>query len=335
LPRLSSISRIIGLLAWLCASLGQARAETAAGSIPGSFDVTLSGHASYSIPIKIAPGAAGTEPKIQLSYDSQAPAGVLGAGWYLSGLSVVTRGPKEQAIDGESGQVTLTENDALYLDGQRILPVGAASGAGSSRRQEFRKTLDDQTRIIQIGPDLEHSFFLVQTKGGVTLVFGNAENASGSPGDSVVRFADGRVLGFAESLAVDTAGNTIEFHYDQNKNGDYNVSHIDYTAHGHFPDDGKFVQDKRPFASLTFSYVAASRPLETFVAGHSLVKDRKLVAIASCISEIRLAPNEVCIPNSSPNTRQVTRYKFDFDETKTANRSLLTKVRFSVQSKER
>ena len=324
-------SRVISLLfAAICALAGEARADTVVGSVPGSFDVTLSGSSTYSIPIKIAPGAAGTEPKIQISYDSQAPAGALGAGWYLSGLSVITRGPKEQAVDGESGGVKLSNDDALYLDGQRIIPVASPSGVGASLRREFRKTSDDQTRIFQIGPDLEHSFFLAQTKGGITVVFGNSENVSGSPGDSVVRFSDNRVLGFAESLAIDTTGNAIEFHYDQNHNGDYNISRIDYTSHGQLSDDGKYVTDRRPFASLTFNYVPASTSLETFVAGHSIVKDRQMVGITSCVSNAPLAMNEVCIPsNLSSRFEQVTHYKFDFDQTTTANRFLLRSVRFS------
>jgi hypothetical protein len=34
------------------------------GTIGGSFDVTLSGTSTYTIPIRLAPGAAGTEPKL-------------------------------------------------------------------------------------------------------------------------------------------------------------------------------------------------------------------------------------------------------------------------------
>jgi Salmonella virulence plasmid 65kDa B protein len=55
-----------------------------------SSSITTSGSASYSIPIKIPPDAAGTEPKIQLVYDSQSIGGPLGAGWYIAGLSIIT-----------------------------------------------------------------------------------------------------------------------------------------------------------------------------------------------------------------------------------------------------
>jgi hypothetical protein len=49
-----------------------AQSRNVVGTIGGSFDVTLSGSSSYSIPIRIAPGTAGTEPKVALVYDSQA-----------------------------------------------------------------------------------------------------------------------------------------------------------------------------------------------------------------------------------------------------------------------
>jgi hypothetical protein len=64
-------------------------AQQAVGAIPASFDVTLSGSAVYTIPLRIAPGTAGLEPKISLVYGSQAQSGPLGAGWSIAGLSVI------------------------------------------------------------------------------------------------------------------------------------------------------------------------------------------------------------------------------------------------------
>jgi hypothetical protein len=116
----------------------QAPAPAAVGSIPGSFSVSLSGSSTYSIPIKIPPGTAGTEPKIALVYDSQALGGALGAGWSISGLSVITRGPKDIFTDGFSAGIKLEDGDALYLDGQRIVPI-SQSGSGPTRTIEYRK----------------------------------------------------------------------------------------------------------------------------------------------------------------------------------------------------
>ena len=78
------------------------------GEIPGKFNVSLSGSSNYSIPIKIAPGAAGTQPQIQINYDSQNLGGPLGAGWSLGGISAITRGPRDQFAMALPGPSTLT-----------------------------------------------------------------------------------------------------------------------------------------------------------------------------------------------------------------------------------
>ncbi|MBX5206830.1 RHS repeat domain-containing protein [Rhizobium sp. NZLR11] len=318
---------IISMLLSCCAEASQM-----VGSIDGSFDITLSGSAAYSIPIKIAPGSAGTEPKVQLSYDSQAPAGPVGAGWFLTGLSSITRGPKQQSIDGESGGVEFDEDDALYLDGQRIIVV-AVAGAGADRRVEFRKTLDDQTRIFQIGPDLQHSYFKVQTKGGLTILLGNAENKNGAPDDSVVRFPDGTIVAFAESLAIDTAGNFIEFNYDQNGKGQYNVSHINYTGHGSLADNDVLRDDQRPYASVTFDYKNV-RPLEVFTGGRSLVRDHILTDIRSCVGSSGIPKGQRCVAtfDGSPNAqKQTAHYILEYSDTASANRFTLSRVRLFGQ----
>ena len=82
------------------------------GTIGGSFDVTLSGTSTYTIPIRLAPGAAGTEPKLALTYDSQSPSGSLGAGWSITGISAITRGPKTRFADGVVEGVDLEIGEA-------------------------------------------------------------------------------------------------------------------------------------------------------------------------------------------------------------------------------
>src|SRR5262249_40131049 len=143
-----------------CSAVAQAPPSIVVGSIPGSFSVNLSGSSTYSVPIKIPPGTAGTEPKIALVYDSQSLGGALGAGWAISGLSVITRGPKDVFTDGFTAGIKIDDSDALYLDGQRFVAIGQF-GTGAARTIEYRKTVDDQTRIRQVGATFETSYFTV------------------------------------------------------------------------------------------------------------------------------------------------------------------------------
>ena len=55
-------------------------------STPGSFAVSSSGAATYTIPIQVPPGTAGMEPGLALSYNSQAGNGLAGMGFVAVGV---------------------------------------------------------------------------------------------------------------------------------------------------------------------------------------------------------------------------------------------------------
>jgi hypothetical protein len=114
------LTRMISLtIALLLLGFGLSTPSFAQGPLPpvgstvGSFDVSLNGGATYSIPIRVPPGTSGTEPKISLQYNSFSPSGAMGAGWAITGFSAITRGPKTLAIDGSVRGVELDDSDAL------------------------------------------------------------------------------------------------------------------------------------------------------------------------------------------------------------------------------
>src|SRR5258708_36101849 len=191
--------------------------QSTVGSITGSFDVTLSGSATYTIPIRIAPGTWGMEPKLSLVYDSQAPSGPLGAGWSIAGLSAITRGPKNARFDALPDGVRMEESDALYLDGQRLVAISTRN-SGATRQVEYRKETDDQTRIIETGNDLGTARFVVNTKGGLRIDFDSIPGAPSDQNRGDIRFSDGSVLLRAETRIADSAGNFIDFYYLVNGN---------------------------------------------------------------------------------------------------------------------
>ncbi|MBR0780760.1 RHS repeat-associated core domain-containing protein [Bradyrhizobium iriomotense] len=296
----------------------QGPVPVAIGSIPGTFSVDLSGNSTYSVPIKIPPGAAGTAPKISLVYDSGSLGGALGAGWSISGLSVITRGPKDVFTDGLSSGIKLDDGDAFYLDGQRLIPI-SVTGAGAGRKIEYRKAFDDQTRITQVGADFGHCYFKVETKGGVILLF-NGERGSR------VLLGNGSTLLLAESAVIDTAasrivtdatgnqtvevgGNYIEFYYAGNGKGNYDIESIKYTGRGRLV-GGQIKADAgfEPFASIDFKYEAV-RALSNYIAGSEIVRDVRLIEVSNGIIG-RVGP-------------PANRYTLEYENRNTSNRFVL------------
>ena len=95
------------------------------GSIPGHFDVSPSGAATYTIPIEVAPGVNGMQPNISLVYNSQAGNGIAGWGWNIGGVSMISRVPKSLYYDNEVGAIDWTKDSPLALDGQRLIKISS------------------------------------------------------------------------------------------------------------------------------------------------------------------------------------------------------------------
>src|SRR5258708_601741 len=75
------------------------RATAAVGLSQGKLSAQPSGGVSYQMPIVVAPGTAGMQPKLSLQYSSGGRNGALGMGWSIGGSSAVTRAPQTLAQD--------------------------------------------------------------------------------------------------------------------------------------------------------------------------------------------------------------------------------------------
>ena len=285
------------------------------GSVPGSFDVSPAGGAIYQIPIHVPPGTAGVEPALSLVYSSQTPSGALGAGWSLAGLSAITRGPKNARSDPQPDGVRMEESDALYLDGARLIAI-ASSGNGTTRTIEYRKEIDDQTRVVEVGNDFGTAKFVVNTKGGLRIDF---DSVPGTPADQNrgdIRFGDGSVLLRAESRVADTSGNYIDFYYQVNGAGNYDIKTIRYT--GHEDTAGNSKSAKAPYAVVDFTYERSPRSVQTYIAGRALSVDVRLTGI---VTRIAAKPGD---PRSA--WLQASRYALDYEDRDAANRFVLKTV---------
>ncbi|MGH8371876.1 MAG: SpvB/TcaC N-terminal domain-containing protein, partial [Gammaproteobacteria bacterium] len=202
------------------ASLTVATASQAAnvvGSLPGSFGVSATGAATYSIPIAVPRGSGGLTPSIALVYNSQSGDGAAGYGWTLSGLSAITRCNKTIHDDGSTEGVSLTSSDDYCLDGQRL--ILKTDGTYDTEIESF-------SRITATSGTNGPASFTVQTKDGGTWEYGNT--------------TDSRILATGTSTArvwaldkvTDANGNyyTVTYQNNDTTTGDYWPTKIDYTG---------------------------------------------------------------------------------------------------------
>lgn len=163
--RFVSVVFQVAVLLLLGAS-GYAHSQTQM-STPGSFAVSNSGAATYSIPIYAPPGTSGMQPGLALSYSSQAGNGVAGVGWALSGFSAITRCTKTVAQDGVKTAVTLSYSDAFCYDGQRLTAVAGPYGGDGT---EYRTEIESFSRVKSWGTQGAGPYsFTVETKSGQIL----------------------------------------------------------------------------------------------------------------------------------------------------------------------
>lgn len=206
--------------------------------IPGQFSVSSTGAATYSIPIEVPPGTAGLAPKLSLEYNSQRGDGLLGIGWSLGGLSVITRCSQTQAQDGVRGRVSLDWNDRFCLDGQRLMAVSGSYGANGT---EYRTERETFAKVISYGTAGNGpTWFKVWAKDGLILEFGNTTNSR------IFQFAEDTPLAWALNRVSDIKSNYYTITYSQNTFGAYWPTVINYT--------GNSSTGLAPYNSVEFLY---------------------------------------------------------------------------------
>ena len=144
-------------------------------ALPGKFEVSPTGAASYTIPIAVPPGSAGMVPSLSISYNSQGRNGLLGMGWHLEGLPSIGRCPRTIAQDGVRGSVNYDADDRFCLDGQRLVAISGTYGADGT---EYRTEIESFAKIISRGTaGTGPAWFEVWTKSGQRMEFGNTADS--------------------------------------------------------------------------------------------------------------------------------------------------------------
>ncbi|MEO5730154.1 MAG: SpvB/TcaC N-terminal domain-containing protein, partial [Byssovorax sp.] len=247
--------------------LDDSDASPIAGTIQGSFAVTSTGEATYTLPLIVPPGAAGMQPTLAVAYNSASGDGMLGMGFSLSGLSAITRCPRTMAQDGQVRGVRYDEKDALCLDGARLLPVGNSDGVVEYRTfpDTFVKVVAFPSKVLENPAETLKVF----TRSGLILEYG------GTP-DARVMGRSGVIRSWLVQRVSDRSENTIGYEY-------LNFTAADAHTREYVPFRIRYTGNRSvvPSRMVQFAYEpkAASDRRTLFAGGLALTSSQQLKTI--------------------------------------------------------
>ena len=267
-----------------------------AGRSTGLSGVAPDGASTYTLPIWLPAGRAGIQPELSLGYKSGGKDGVIGLGWHLAGVSVISRCGLTHAQDGRVEAISFTTDDAFCLDGQRLVAVSGVYGASNT---EYRTEQESFSKIVSIGTDtFGPREFHVFLKSGHKLTYGFLHHSTLSGRRTRVRPSglkdflqtvdtNESRLSWALARLEDRSGNSMSFHYvlhTDSSDGSVEqiLERIEYTASS--------VGQGMPAARFVdFNYEMRSDSRLSYVAGFKHRMSRRL-------KEIRVrAPNPVAV----------------------------------------
>ncbi|MFL6605690.1 MAG: FG-GAP-like repeat-containing protein [Steroidobacteraceae bacterium] len=296
---------LLGLLAVTFLSALSPQAHAAIGRTAGSFTVAADGSANYSIPIWVTPGPQGLQPNIALVYNHRNGGGPLGIGWFLGGLSSITRCNKTLVEDGAAAPVTLTYNDAFCLDGRRLRLT--SSDTLSTYGQDgttYQTEIADFSNVTAHGAQGNGpSFFTVQGNNGLTYEYGNGAN-------SQVRATDAATsaVSWHLDMVTDRYGNKMGISYlapSSTLSGTTLPASISWTPTSHGASTYSYSMQFAYTTNLPQSSIAA------YVAGTAVLNQDLMTSIS--------------IANSAGTT--IKQYVFGYDTSPTTGGNRLTSVK--------
>jgi RHS repeat-associated protein len=197
----------------------------------GDASVSQTGTLSYSYPIGVPPGRNGSQPRLALSYSSQAPIyGGVAAGWTLEGIHWITEDTSQGRIAGPQ------RYQSTLAGGRPLVAVSEPTSTGSL--QAYRARNDSSwTRYERAGENPSGAKWRAYTTDGTIRFFGetNHGNCTFNAGYSAL------------TREVDKFGNTVEYFYWSEHPTECN---IDYILWGHHSTQASLDD----FAMVKFGY---------------------------------------------------------------------------------
>ncbi|WP_026714000.1 RHS repeat-associated core domain-containing protein [Flavobacterium daejeonense] len=228
--------------------------STEVGTTEGQLSVSLSGGATYNIPITVPLGINGVVPQVSLVYNSQGGNGMAGYGWNIAGVSKITRIPATKFYDGTIDGVDFDNLDRFALDGQRLIAKSGTYGASGTvyETESFSNLKITSFGVHPSGSNYGPSYFLVEYPDGSKAYYGNSTDSR-----SIMEY----------SITYWENPQNVRISYTYNyTNNNLMIASINYGTVG----------STTAINKVQFNYNTSNRPEVSYTGGQKITQDKIL-----------------------------------------------------------
>ena len=155
------------------------------GSIPYTSRIGDNGRVMIDVPIETFASDYEYAPQFTLSYNGSRHRDLLGLGWHIGGLPIITRESKDMFTDGHVIPINMSNDDAFYLDGVRLILTDTLENG-------VRRYLTQQGNTKVVYTPSTDSFFAYYADGSAVHLFATSSRDKYLP--SSIRHLDGRTI---------------------------------------------------------------------------------------------------------------------------------------------
>jgi RHS repeat-associated protein len=201
--------------------------------------VSPTGASVYEVPIFTPQGTGGMIPQLSLVYNSQTGNSILGPGFTLSGMSIISRINLPYYARNESPELLGNLDKQFALDGNRLVLISGNHAQNGAIYKTENETFSIITFFGTFGSGSE--WFQVKTKDGRTIEYGNGTYSKIKPSGST------NSVGYCINKVTDQFGNYVLYNYGQiSATGENYLLSIQYTGNSN--------TGLQPYNTIVFFY---------------------------------------------------------------------------------
>jgi len=285
----------------------------------GNFAVGDNGAMNYEVPIVCVQGAAGMTPKLSLVYNSNSGSGILGEGWSVSGLSIITRTNQNFSIDGKNGRIDFNDDDRLVIDGQRLMNINSESqnywANSTNRSVNYFTELNTFRLITSYYANNKVIRFEVRTKDGLIYHYGAIGDNQNDidNGYYLKTINNDQIISWLLVRIEDRNQNIIDFEYDKTalSKSFIKPTLIRYTGR-------KDILPSSYFAQIVFNYTKVKSQFK-YINGQKIQFDEILNSIS-------------CEYKDATDFGTIRTYKIDYNSISEKNRYYIKNIQECIDN---